>query len=340
MSDLEIRRMTADDEPALAAFLNRVYHPFGQFKYPERWRWQFLDNPFRRDGEISLWIAVSHGRIVGQAANVAVPIKVGSATVPGFAQCDLAVLPEYRRAGVAGDLVTAMLAEVELAIVLWAAPITQRIMGQLGYVQLPTIPWLCYEPPTLEPGPARPEATDVRNGSRDIQITRVDRFGPEADALWERIGPEFGIATVRSSAYLNWKFTAQPHMAYDLLEARQGGTLQGIAVVRTSRPPEPPMVVLGDLLVSRHDRATATALCDFVRTAHGRPGTPIVAATSVAEYREALCKIGFVEQKRPRPVSPFVWSRRPRPELPRLAETMLMSRTDSDWDQYPYAGVA
>jgi GNAT superfamily N-acetyltransferase len=333
MPGIEIRRVTTGDESALGTFLNEAYHPWGRFKYPDRWRWQFDQNPFRGDRDPSVWIAIDRHRIVGQVANTPVPLKVGSSLVNGVNQCDLVVLPQYRVTGIGGALMAAALADVEIALDLWVAPITKRILGHLGYTELPTIPWLQYQAP-----PSSPERRPTDQSH--LEVLRVDRFGAQADALWERVEPDFGIAVKRSAAYLNWKFSSQPHMGYELFEVREGGTLRGIVVVRQSRPPEPSVVILGDLIVPRHDTAVLTALCEFVRTRYARPGRTIVAATSVTEYRRALKACGFVEIQRRRPVSPFIWCRRPPADLQLLAGTMLVGRTDSDWDQYPYAGLA
>jgi GNAT superfamily N-acetyltransferase len=331
MSDVEIRRVNPEDEPALGMFLHEAYCPWGRFKYPERWRWQFVQNPLCTPGAPPVWIALDRGRIVGQVANTPVELEIGQTHVRGVNQGDLIVRPEYRRSGIAGALMAASLAEVDFALDLWVAPISRRILDRLGYLELPIIPWLQHQPTATAPPPA---------GDTGVDIVRVDRFGPESDALWERIGPEFGLATSRNVAYLNWKFTAQPHMGYEMFEARQGTALRGIAVVRPCRRPEPDLVVLAELIVSRGDPAALTALCEHVRARYAGLGKTIVAATSVTEYRAALRSCGFVETAQRRPVSPFLWCRQKPADLPRLVETMLVGRSDSDWDQYPYAGLA
>jgi hypothetical protein len=226
---------------------------------------------------------------------------------------------------------------VDFALDLWVAPITKRILGHLGYLELPTVPWLCYQPSVTDPETPGLAGTDVHN---HFDIVRVSRFDQEADALWKQINQDFGIATVRSAAYLNWKFVDQPHMGYEIFEARRRATLRGIAILRRSRHPEPGAVVLGDLISSRDDSAALGALCQFVRRRYAALGRTIVTSTSVTEYRHALRTCGFVETPRPRPVSPFIWCRHPPADLARLAETMLVGRADSDWDQYPYAGMA
>ncbi len=100
------------------------------------------------------------------------------------------------------------------------------------------------------------------------------------------------------------------------------------------------MIVLSDFIVSRQDTAALTVLCELVRRRAVTLGRTMVTTTSVPEYRAALQACGFVEVEQRRPVSPFIWCRQQPPDLFRLAQTMLVGRSDSDWDQYPYAGMA
>jgi GNAT superfamily N-acetyltransferase len=325
----EIRRAGEADREEIGRFLGLAYHPWGQFKYPERWQWQFVHNPFRPPGELPVWLAISEGAIVGQVANTHVRLKVGGQVVRAVNQSDLVVLPSHRRSGVARALMTASLEGVDGALNLWMSSTTEKILRTLGYVELPSISAFFHRP-------GEPEAWERKDAR--VAIERVRRFGPQVDALWDEIGSALGLAVVRDATYLNWKFADQPHAGYELFEAHRGGQLCGYAIGRQCAPPEPPLAIVADLIAAPGDGEALEALARFVRGHYRRRA--ILVATSMAEHQAALRQCGFEEQRREPPIRPFLWSRTRRLDPGEAGQNMLMSRGDSDWDQVPYAAIA
>ena len=74
-----VRQATLNDRDAIWEFTKAAYGDLAQYKIPQRWNWQFWDNPFvdQREEKLPVWIAVKDGRIVGQTCGSQVVIKIG-----------------------------------------------------------------------------------------------------------------------------------------------------------------------------------------------------------------------------------------------------------------------
>jgi hypothetical protein len=58
--------------------------------------------------------------------------------------------------------------------------------------------------------------------------------GPDYSVLAEKVGSSLGICTVRSAAYLNWRYRQHPHIKYEVLSARDNGELLAYCVFTQS----------------------------------------------------------------------------------------------------------
>lgn len=61
-------------------------------------------------------------------------------------------------------------------------------------------------------------------------VEPLERFDHEADRLWGEVGPGYGVALVRDTDYLNWRYVENPD-EYTLLGLRRDGLLIGIVVL-------------------------------------------------------------------------------------------------------------
>ncbi len=58
----------------------------------------------------------------------------------------------------------------------------------------------------------------------------LDRFGPDADALWARFREGIGVGVDRTATYLNWRFVDKPDEAYTRTGYYDGDRLVGFVV--------------------------------------------------------------------------------------------------------------
>lgn len=364
MALITVRQATLADKPALFAFLREAYPGRWQYKFPERWEWQFVHNPFRGPAGLPIWIALDEatGAVVGQSCALHEPLQLGAQIHRLAWGVDFHVLPAYRGQGLGTRLQAANHAAHALFMSLSMAEAAQRIKKSLGMNNLTPVPVytriIFHDPDsvlaTLEKKPgllkevARPlqahrwlaRLLSGRESWRDraargrldptLTLTEVERFDEQATALWERIGPRFQAAIRRDAAFLDWKYVAQPHVGYTRLLAHREGQLVGWLVYRRARPPERNAGILADLLAAPEDTAALhTLILTALEQLRAQNVTYVTAASSVPAYQEALRLAGFKQTKVARPVveAPF-----PVPQA-----GWLLAKADHDWDQFPLA---
>lgn len=99
-------------------------------------------------------------------------------------------------------------------------------------------------------GRARREA--ARASLRDVK-----RFDPAMDGAWEKLAAGYGITRVRDAAYLNWKYSDHPSLAYRNLVALRDGEPAGFLIWRLAPPgAAEKRAIVADFLTAKNDAAT------------------------------------------------------------------------------------
>lgn len=77
--NLTVRQAESKDFPAIQSFLHEAFGASALFKAAQRWRWQFMDNPYRSASAdwIPVWIALCGDKVVGQIAVQPASVKHG-----------------------------------------------------------------------------------------------------------------------------------------------------------------------------------------------------------------------------------------------------------------------
>lgn len=135
-----VRQATLDDKPAIAEFLRAAYPDRHQYKFPDRWEWQFENNPFRdriqsgnpNEGKLPIWLAFDGERIIGQTGAQIEPLKLGDQNVLVGWSVDTIVLPEYRRKGIGHRLQQANQSYHQVFMSLAMSDANRRIKTSLG----------------------------------------------------------------------------------------------------------------------------------------------------------------------------------------------------------------
>ncbi len=66
-------------------------------------------------------------------------------------------------------------------------------------------------------------------------MIEVESFGSDFDVFWERVKDKYPAMIVRSSRYMNWRFTGVPGRDYRVFAAKEDGEhIRGFAVCRTA----------------------------------------------------------------------------------------------------------
>jgi len=366
---LKIRQASLSDYPAISEFINRAYGDLAAYKGEARWRWQFVDNPFRVAGDLPIWIALDGTRVVGQIGVQSAELKVDERLQPAGWIVDVMVLENYRGQGIAHRLYKAVAAKVPLLVTLTMAPATRRIAERLGAITLPPVyqfsRWARLDKQKI----ARFMAARTRHRKtwnkgallaeklgapsmaaalvnpmlavRDLMmrpcptglaINEVERFDHSVDDFWTQISRGYAYGVPRSTRFLNWRFLNCPQMNYRLFEARLYGKLVGTLVLRRTEVVELPQGIIVDLVTERGDISVLESLIDFALDWFGSDVASVEFGTSVQEISEVARKRNFLKTRTHRPTL-ICADPSLRRQIADPRKTWFLSKADHDWDQ-------
>jgi hypothetical protein len=373
-----VRRATLEDRPAIFKFIQTVYDDRWQYKIPERWQWEFVENPFLEGKDLPVFIAVDdQGNVVGQTCSLVEPLKIGGRICRVGWSVDTFLLPEYRGQGIGFQLQKANNEANPIFMSLDMSLTNRRIKAGLGSVPIDPVRQyyrlVRYEPESIvaavenwfsrRAGSARRLAgavlrrsfldraaaallngwVDLKDrlllgtGKTGLEIQPVERFGEEADRLWEKLSSCYYALVKRDHEYLNWKYTRQPLVRYALFTAKRQGEICGILILRTGKAPERFLGVIADLFTAPDDESAIRELLTFaLRYFKKARVKDIVAASSIYSYQKCFEALGFKQKKE---VFPMFHCKTEIPECAAAQEpgSWLFGKSDHDWDQYPLA---
>jgi len=374
---ITIRKATFTDKPAIFEFLNKAYKDKAQYKYPQRWEWQFEKNPFNTTAEIPVWLALNEvGTVVGHIGVMFEPLKMGTDSNKKTSWAvDLYVLPEYRNQKIGKRLTQAIYNDNDNLMALpmseafrhyitdlGVAPISpvkvfrriahfdsnsiqeafrnRLVSNRLGRIFANVLHLICLDKLIAALINQFMEVSNKKSLAKylnNVDITPLDKFGEDIDRLWEEISPGFDAIIQRKSKYLNWKYICQPEMNYQCFTLSKDGSLKGYLILRKSRPPEDNCGIIADLFASCEDQPTiTTAIAYAIQYFKHENVKYIHSASSIVEFQLAYHQFGF---KNIKVITPLIkWEKPARgSEAQKIPDKWFFSRSDHDWDQFPYA---
>ena len=169
-----------------------------------------------------------------------------------------------------------------------------------------------------------------------ILIQQIDRFDEALDAELEKFLRPYGVAVLRTSLYLNWKFVDQPHMNYRIFLARRGNQFVGYVILRSGEPPlENHYGVIAEIMTNYDDINTFKHLLSFsIKHLHIEKVEQVIVSTTVPKWQELLLQFGFQKTGETVPVI-HCSDKMLQKDVLEDGESWLLSRGDHDWDQFP-----
>ena len=227
----EVRQATQKDREAIGAFLEKAFP--NQYRYPDRWEWLNLRNPFITDDfALPEWIAIVDGHITGHTGAMLVPVKIGERTVIAGWSIDTFVSSAARGLGIGKKLQAANQSAHPLFMSLAMTPLNRAIKKKLGAQEGPVVS-LLYRTEHILPSPF----------SKEIDSALHRHFGLKKHC-WESVAQQTGLLQACC-----WSMKK-------LIKARQR---------RTMVPPEPPHLTFEP--VSHFDEQ-ADALWAVIRSSY------------------------------------------------------------------------
>lgn len=190
-----VRQATLDDKPAIFEFLKQIHPTIWPYRVPERWEWEFENNPYAALGDLHVWIAVDEetGKIAGQNCALVEPMWMEGQLHMMSWGVDFHVLEEYRGMGLGKKLYGAMLDHASISLTLNQSQASRHVMLRLGMQPLPSIPIFTriirHETPsvlkTLSHRLARGSTRTEKLASRLLSIFQLHRMTAAALTLRE-----------------------------------------------------------------------------------------------------------------------------------------------------------
>ena len=284
---IEIGRRSEAERPALEAMYVDVFGKKAAEQNRARWRWQYDENPNRPPEGPEIWVAKEDGRVLGQYATMPVRLKVLDRILRASWGMDVMVGPNLQRKGIGSRLFLYWDQQVEASLGLGLSVSSYTLFKKLNWEDVGPVP--CYSA-VVDVGAllerrfganstaaavAAPLAklflwlvfprrrSDTKGGGDTVDVGRAaEPFGPEYDALWERVAPAYDFIAERSAHYLEWKYRKVPHVSYDIFEARKDDVLTGYVVLRATERNGVKLALVVDLLADPDDKATIGSLLD------------------------------------------------------------------------------
>lgn len=256
--DIEIRPYRAGDEVGILATFNRVFREVCGEGFVDRdlafWRWEFADCPAGQ----RIWVAVTpDGTIAAHYA--AVPHRMhtifGERTFLHIV--DSMVHPDHR-AGLKRPGLFVLTGQAWHAdcrargdAMTYGYPVVvaERIGARyLDYRRIRCVDFLVRDLGAAVSAPA------------SHAVVPVQQFDERIEGLFARVAADKRCLTHRDRAFMNWRYARIPGDPYVRLEARRGGQLAGVVIVRVQHELIPGACTIADWVVPTGDEDCAQAL--------------------------------------------------------------------------------
>jgi hypothetical protein len=357
-----IRQATTDDQEAIWRFLDDAYGTGSKgrarFKYPDRWIWQFLDNPFvkKDDTKLPIWLAIKGDEIVGQICALPVQMKIRDDLYDGCWACDLIVSRNSRGEGLSYKLTESLTHHYQVCIGVGMADSTRHIWGKMEPVPLKTVQY--YWRPIHLDRPilryfigdkfksmhgvltmmanivlsAKTKFLPQQNTGTRPSIREINEFGEEFDDLMQKSIENYSPIALRSSKFLNWRFANNKEHRYHAFVSLKDDRIKGYIVVRNPHSAEVTVGQIVDFLAIHNDATTLSELLDHAIEFFGRSVAAIKCATSVVNIGSLLKKRGFLKLDELRPLA-LVLDPEIKKRLQSTSEGWYFTLADQDLDQ-------
>lgn len=186
-------------------------------------------------------VGVDAGRVVAHLAAIPVVLRRGGRSLPAALWADLMVAPDHRNLDLFLDMAESnrrRCAAAGLSLLFAfpndkSYPVLKRMLGWTAVEEIDALE----APLAALSVPAAPAA---------VRVQPAAAFGPEHDALWERLRPAGAWAAERGAERLDWRYARRPQGRYAAWDARAAdGRLLGWAATKVFAGPDG---TVGDVL--------------------------------------------------------------------------------------------
>ena len=128
-----IKQAEKDEETQIAESWRKAYPILFKYKYPERWKWMFINNPFLRDkNKLPVWIAKDEQQVVAWSCAMVIPVSIDNTINYGAFGVDAFTMKKYRKRGLGKKLQIKNQDSHEVFFSISMSPATRRNKLRIG----------------------------------------------------------------------------------------------------------------------------------------------------------------------------------------------------------------
>ncbi|MDD3876104.1 MAG: hypothetical protein PHT69_05750 [Bacteroidales bacterium] len=344
MEHIQIRRAEHTDIDKLREFYAEAYGTNFKYKYPERYKWIFEENPFNKDATLQIFIAIDNkGRIIGHAAASKAKCKIFNHFTDLGWGVDAFNLLEYRGQGIGKKLqrinqdahtVFASVSMTEINKI-----IKLKLGAKKGPASYTYVKFTNFEKrfTSLIIGILQ-FRLNFKRISKDysVALTKSDIYDDKDTELWNKTKSIYDFAVERDAYYLNWRYKKQPHTTHYCLRAyNRDKILCGILVYRIAEEVNPKSIIITELFGLSEELGVFNALLKEVEKISKESSfLQIQIAVSDKNIKKIILEKGYI------PVSENnLIINGPEHLIGGLSQesTAMITFGDQDWDEYPLA---
>jgi hypothetical protein len=320
-----IREYRAGDEAAILELFARSFH---QPRTPEEWRWKYEANPY---GSRRISMAfVDPDMLVGHYAGYPVRFRAFGRTIEANQIGDTMTAPAIRHVGRGPTSVLGRTAghfydtfcegRVAYNFGFNVSNIQRFSLRFLRSTRVEAVSYRVVEKRALKP------ITRIERWARGYQFIVSTSAGPEWDALFSRVAPDYKFLVERDARYVTWRYLSPPQTPYVLVAIRKWRTLAGWLVFRIRDR----RMTIGDLLIDPAHGDAIEAVLRHLAAVYPVDSIDGWFPPRPAWLDDSLIAAGFERRPEPQDLSvmcvPFTW-----PDAPaEMARSLYYTMGDGD----------
>jgi hypothetical protein len=332
-NEIIYKQASLHDEPIIAEFFQKAYNSTDDYKYPDRFEWMYKKNPYNKTGEmLPIWLAIDGGMVVGMSTLMHQLFTINGVDIQGAWCCDLRILSDYRRMGIATQLEKLRMADCDVFSVS-SSEISIKIKEKLGYIVRPAFTSYVYiskfDPNILYEDLSRYlrfknnpilynlgyrfgihrivsslfniifryiQKRNLQNNhplGKKLNAKKIDKFDFDASLFWDNIKGKFGFAANRDAEYLNWKYIDQKNMHFKNYLFFYHNNIVGVLVIRKEKN----VGIIADIIVDPDDEFFAEIFQFGVSELLRQHADIIICCGSLKKHKDIIERFGFITIK-------------------------------------------
>ncbi len=298
----------------LFALHARIFGAAKAQRFRARFEWWYVDNPYRRAGQVTNWVMTSDGGVVGHLGAAPIDVKVGDQRLHGTWICDYMVDAPHRFGPELSTLRAAASHSSDFAMGYGMPDHVARSYVKLSWGRLAVGSSLVK---CLRLRGVAGLLRGPRGGNPTERARLLLRFGRQLlgrsarppggaadlglhgewdesfDRLWDRVGTAYPVAVERNRRYLRWRYRLGGDDGARLIVLGAVGAPRGFALIEKVRWRGIVAGLITELIVAPDD---ARRLLGFAEEVLRREGvSAIVTEGFPARARTAFRQQGFIE---------------------------------------------